>query len=200
MRTATRTRSATRRRSPGPSRSATPSGPARATSAEMPAAFVTGGSGFVGGALIERLRREGWDVRALARSDRAAGRVRELGAEPVMGDLDDVRIADCEVAFHAAAKVEDFGDPAEFERINVQGARNVIAACRDGGVRRLVHVGTEAALMAGQPLVNVDESAEPPPDSPSLYPSSNARAEQGVRAANADGLESVGGRAPVVGG
>ena len=55
----------------------------------MPAAFVTGGSGFVGGALIERLRREGWDVRALARSERAAERVRELGAEPVSGDLDD---------------------------------------------------------------------------------------------------------------
>jgi nucleoside-diphosphate-sugar epimerase len=121
----------------------------------MTSAFVTGGSGFVGGALIERLRGEGWEVRALARSERAAERVRELGAEPVMGDLDDLHIEDCEVAFHAAAKVEDFGDPADFERINVQGTRNVVAACRAGGVRRLVHVGTEAALMAGQPLVNV---------------------------------------------
>ena len=122
----------------------------------MPTAFVTGGSGFVGGALIERLRREGWDVRALARSERAAERVRELGAEPVMGDLDDLHIEDCEIAFHAAAKVGDFGDPADFDRVNVQGTRNVVAACMAGGVRRLVHVGTEAALMAGQPLVNVD--------------------------------------------
>src|SRR6476619_1025143 len=168
-----------------------PSGPARATSAEMPTAFVTGGSGFVGGALIERLRREGWDVRALARSERAAERVRELGAEPVMGDLDDLRIEDCEFAFHAAAKVEDFGDPADFERVNVQGTRHVINACRDAGVRRLVHVGTEAALMAGQPLVNVDERAELRPDSPSLYPAAKARAEQVVRAANGDGLETV---------
>jgi nucleoside-diphosphate-sugar epimerase len=157
----------------------------------MPTAFVTGGSGFVGGALIERLRREGWDVRALARSDRAAERVRELGAEPVVGDLDDLHIEDCEIAFHAAAKVEDFGDPADFERVNVQGTRNVIDACRQAGVRRLVHVGTEAALMAGQPLVNVDESAPLRPDSPSLYPSSKARAEQLVRAANGDGLETV---------
>src|SRR4051794_22164597 len=117
----------------------------------MPSAFVTGGSGLVGGALIERLRSEGWEVRALARSERAAERVRELGAEPVMGDLDDVHIEGCEIAFHAAAKVEDFGDPAEFERINVQGTRNVVDACRDAGVRRLVHVGTEAALMAGRP-------------------------------------------------
>lgn len=108
-----------------------------------------------------------------------------------MGDLDDLRIEGCEIAFHAAAKVEDFGDPADFERINVQGTRNVVAACRDGGVRRLVHVGTEAALMAGRPLVNVDESAELRPDSPSLYPSTKARAEQVVRAANGDDLETV---------
>jgi nucleoside-diphosphate-sugar epimerase len=150
----------------------------------MPTAFVTGGSGFVGGALIERLRREGWDVRALARSDRAADRVRGLGAEPVMGDLDDLQIADCEFAFHAAAKVEDFGDPADFERVNVQGTRNVVAACKAGGVRRLVHVGTEAALMAGQPLVNVDERAELRPDSPVLYSSTKAKAEVIVRGAD----------------
>jgi nucleoside-diphosphate-sugar epimerase len=157
----------------------------------MTTAFVTGGSGFVGGALIERLRREGRDVRALARSERAADRVRALGAEPVMGDLDDLHIEDCEVCFHAAAKAEDFGDPADFERVNVQGTRNVVDACRAGGVRRLVHVGTEAALMVGQPLVNVDEAAELRPDSPVLYSASKAKAEQIVRGANGSGLETV---------
>jgi nucleoside-diphosphate-sugar epimerase len=160
----------------------------------MPAAFVTGGSGFVGGALIERLRREGWDVRALARSERAAARVRELGAEPVMGDLDGrdalrAGAEGCELAFHAAAKVEDWGDPADFERLNVRGTQNVIDACRDAGVRRLVHVGTEAALMVGQPLVNVDEEAPLRPDSAALYSSSKAKAERLVR--DADGLETV---------
>jgi nucleoside-diphosphate-sugar epimerase len=162
----------------------------------MPGAFVTGGSGFIGGALIERLRREGWDVRALARSERAAERVRELGAEPVSGDLDDrdsqrAGAEGCDLAFHAAAKVEDWGDPADFERLNVRGTQNVIAACRDASVPRLVHVGTEAALMAGQPLVNVDEGAPLRPDSPALYSSSKARAEQLVRAANGEGLETV---------
>jgi len=162
----------------------------------VPTAFVTGGSGFVGGALIERLRREGWDVRGLARSERAAERVGGLGAEPVMGDLEDVEslragAEGCEVAFHAAAKVEDWGDPADFERLNVHGTQNVIDACRDAGVRRLVHVGTEAALMAGQPLVNVDEDTPLRPDSPALYSSSKAKAERLVRAANADALETV---------
>jgi len=160
----------------------------------VPRAFVTGGSGFVGGALIERLRREGWDVRALARSERAAERVRELGAEPVGGDLDDraalkAGAEGCELAFHAAAKVEDWGDPADFERLNVCGTQNVIDACREAGVRRLVHVGTEAALMAGQPLVNVDESTPLRPDSAAMYSSSKAKAEQLVR--DAGGLETV---------
>src|SRR5918996_4088851 len=162
----------------------------------MPAAFVTGGSGFIGGALIERLLREGWEVRALARSVGAAAKVRERGAEPVAGELGDMRALEaetvgCDICFHAAAKVEDWGDPAEFERLNVGGTANVIAACRAAGVRRLVHVGTEAALTAGQALVGVDERAPLRPDSPFLYSSSKAKAEQLVRAANGDGLETV---------
>ena len=162
----------------------------------MPTALVTGGSGFIGGALIERLRAEGWDVRALARSDGAAEKVRSRGAVPVSGDLDDETMlrdaaGGAEVAFHAAAKVEDWGDPHEFERINVGGTAKVVQACREAGVRRLVHVGTEAALMAGKPLVRVNEDAPLRPDSPALYPSSKAKAERVVRDANGSGLETV---------
>ena len=162
----------------------------------MPTAFVTGGSGFIGGALIERLRKEGWDVRALVRSDSAADRVRQRGAEPVSGDLDDhdslrAGAEGGDATFHAAAALGDWGDPAEFERINVGGTANVIAACRAAGVRRLVHVGTEAALMAGEPLVNVNEDAPLRPDSPALYSATKAKAELRVRAANRDGLETV---------
>jgi nucleoside-diphosphate-sugar epimerase len=162
----------------------------------VPSAFVTGGSGFIGGALIERLRSEGWDVRGLARSDAAARKVEARGAQAVSGDLGETGAltdgaSGCEVCVHAAAKVEDWGDPAEFERMNVHGTRNVIVACREAGVRRLVHVGTEAALMAGDPLVKVDEDAPLRPDSPALYSSSKAKAEQLVRAANDSDLETV---------
>src|SRR3954453_16959282 len=52
-------------------------------------AFVTGGSGFIGGGLVRRLLQEGRGVRALARSEGSANRLRELGADPVRGDLDD---------------------------------------------------------------------------------------------------------------
>jgi nucleoside-diphosphate-sugar epimerase len=162
----------------------------------MPTAFVTGGSGFVGGALIRRLVSDGWTVRALARSDSSAQAVEQAGAEAIRGDLDDVNAmragADgADVFHHAAAKVEDFGDPADFERVTVQGTRGALEAARDAKVPRFVHVGTEAALMAGQPLVNVDENAPLRPDSPAPYPWSKARAEQAVRDANRNGLETV---------
>jgi nucleoside-diphosphate-sugar epimerase len=135
-------------------------------------------------------------VRALARSEAAAEAVRRRGAEPVRGDLEDVAAmragADgCDVCFHAAAKVDDWGEREEFERLNVRGTENVIAACREASVRRLVHVGTEAALTTGQALVRVDERAPLRPDSPMLYPATKAQAEQRVRAANGDGLETV---------
>jgi nucleoside-diphosphate-sugar epimerase len=158
--------------------------------------FVTGGSGFVGGALVEALRARGDEVRALARSDAAARRLRELGAEPVMGDLGDVDAIragaeGCELAFHAAARTGDWGRLEDFERDNVIGTRNALRGCAQAGVRRFVHVGTEAALMAGQPLVQVDETAPLRPDSPALYPKTKARAEQEVLGFDDTALERV---------
>jgi nucleoside-diphosphate-sugar epimerase len=158
--------------------------------------FVTGASGFIGGRLIERLRADGHTVRGLARSKTAAERVRDRGAEPVMGDLSDTAAmragADgCELAFHAAAMLGDWGKREDFERGNVQGTQNALRACTDAGVRRFVHVGTEAALLAGQPLVGADETTPLRPDSPALYSSTKARAERLVLDANRDGFETV---------
>jgi nucleoside-diphosphate-sugar epimerase len=160
------------------------------------AAFVTGGSGFIGGKLVERLVAEGHPVRALARSDSAAERVAALGAEPVRGDLGDraslaAGAAGTEVAFHLAAHLGEWGSWADFEQGNVEGTRNVLAACADVGVRRFVHCGTEAALMAGKPLVHIDETAPLRPDSRAPYPATKARAEQLVREASREGFETV---------
>jgi nucleoside-diphosphate-sugar epimerase len=117
----------------------------------MPTAFVTGGSGFIGGALVRRLVADGVGVRALARSDASADAVRAAGAELVPGDL---------------------GDPR-------------------AGVRRFVHVGTEAALLAGEPLVLADERAPLRFDSPVAYCATKARAEEAVVAARRTGFRTV---------
>jgi len=163
----------------------------------MGAVFVTGGSGFIGGRLIERLLADGHDGSALARSPAAADRVRALGARPVEGELASVQAMragaeGCELAFHAAAMLGDWGSRAEFEAGNVRGTENVLRACAEAGVRRLVHVGTEAALMAGRPLVQIDETTAPlRPDSPALYSATKARAEQAVLGADGKDLETV---------
>ena len=154
----------------------------------MPTAFVTGGSGFVGGALIRRLAGDGWTVRALARSDRSARAVKANGAEPVKGDLDDVQamrdgIAGSDVVFHCAAHLGEWGDPSDFERVNVAGTANAIRAANDVGTERFVHVGTEAALLDGRPLVDVDETAPLRTGSKALYSRTKALAEQEARQA-----------------
>src|SRR4051812_45974643 len=156
-------------------------------------AFVTGGSGFVGGRLIERLVRDGWSVRALARAAQSAARVEELGAQGVRGGLDSgsaLRAGShgCQSAFHAAAHLGAAGDLAAFERVNVQGTKNVLAACRDAEVKRFVHVGTEAALLAGEPLLEADERTPLRPDSPAPYSATKARAEMAVLAASEAGV------------
>ena len=165
--------------------------------AEAPSStFVTGGSGFIGGRLIGRLVAGGSRVRALARSEAAAEKVRAAGAEPVRGDLGDrtamqAGAEGCATAFHAAAFLGDWGRWEDFERGNVEGTRNALAACRAAGVRRFVHVGTEAALLDGQPLVEADETAPLRPDSRAHYSRSKALAEQAVRDASEVAFETV---------
>jgi nucleoside-diphosphate-sugar epimerase len=156
-------------------------------------AFVTGGSGFVGRNLIRALRARGDEVRALARSAAAQAAVRAAGAEPVAGDLDDVAalrrgIAGCAAVYHAAAKVDDFGEEAEFRRINVWGTENVLRAAEEVGAPRFVHVSTEAVLVGGPPIVDADETWPLPPHPIGLYPLTKGLAEGRVQAAAARGL------------
>lgn len=158
--------------------------------------FVTGGSGFLGRALIAALRERGSLVRALARSEKAADAVRGAGAEPVPGDLDDERalregMEGCAAVYHAAAKVELWGRREDFLRITVGGTERVIEAARAAAVPRLVHVSTEAVLAGGAPLAGVDERTPLPARPVGLYPLSKGMAEQRALAANAPDLTSV---------
>jgi len=122
--------------------------------------------------------------------------VRERGAEPVRGDLlsgaamtDGARGAD--VCFHAAAHLGDFGPLSEFRRVNVKGTQTVLESCRLAGVKRFVHVGTEAALLHGQPLVAADERTPLAFRSRAPYAATKAEAEAEVIAAGDGDMETV---------
>lgn len=159
-------------------------------------AFVTGGSGYVGRNLIRTLRARGDAVRALVRSPGSARVVSELGAEPVMGDLDDVAamqkgMAGCDAVFHAAAEVSEWGPREAYWEGNVEGTRNALAATRAAGVKTFVHVGTEAALCDGTPLLDVDETRPLPVHPLPRYPQTKNEAEKLVRTANAPEFRTV---------
>lgn len=118
----------------------------------MPDAFVTGGSGFIGGALLERLVGEGRDVVGSARSDASAAAVSGMGARPVHLDLLDVpdlarAMRGSEVVFHVAGVNEMCpSDPETMERVNVDGAAAVVRAAAEAGVRRVVLTSSAAAI------------------------------------------------------
>jgi nucleoside-diphosphate-sugar epimerase len=96
-----------------------------------------------------------------------------------------------DACFHVAAKVEAFGPWRDFVRVNVDGTRNVLRACRAAGVTRAVHVSTEAVLMHGQPLVHADERYPLALRSPAPYSRSKAMAEQVVLEEGRGGLEAT---------
>lgn len=114
--------------------------------------LVTGGTGFLGGAIIERLVAQGRTVKALTRSEDGAGKLRALGAEAVRGDvLDYGALRDamhhCRVVYHAAG-VNAFclRDPSPLFEVNVRGSSNAVQAAADAGVRRLVYTSSAATL------------------------------------------------------
>lgn len=155
--------------------------------------FITGGSGFVGGHVIERLAKD-HTVLAMARSDASAAKVASYGATPVRCDLDTLTaddLAGCDAVVHCAAYVEPWGTRAMFWRGNVEGTARVLSVARAAGVRRFVHIGTEAALFDGHDLVNVDESHPYPARQRYLYSETKAEAERRVLAASTEGFEAL---------
>lgn len=156
--------------------------------------FVTGGSGFIGGHLLEALAAAGHETLALARSPRSEDVVRGFGARPVAGELgaiDAAMLRGVDAVVHAAAFVEEWGRREEFERANVGGTTNALEAARAAGVGRFVHVGTEAAIFEGRDLEGVDETAPYPTRQRYLYSETKAEAERRVLAANDRGFATL---------
>jgi nucleoside-diphosphate-sugar epimerase len=111
---------------------------------------VTGATGLLGSHVAENLTARGERVRALVRPRSDVTFLRALGAELVSGDLQDpaslrAAVAGADVVYHCAARVGDWGAWADFRREVVGAARNILEACRAGGVGRVLHVSSVAA-------------------------------------------------------
>ncbi len=150
-------------------------------------ALVTGGGGFLGLYVVERLVARGNRVRVLCRSDYP--RLRELDVEVEKGDLRDPAAVDracrgVEVVFHTAALPGIWGPWRLFHETNTLGTRHVIDACLRHGVRKLVHTSSPSVVFDGRDHDGADESLPYPTTWLSHYPHSKALAEQAVLAAN----------------
>lgn len=157
-------------------------------------ALVTGGGGFLGGAIVRALRQRGWAVRSFTRT--AYPWLEEFGVEQVLGDLADPEavnraVAGVDVVFHTAAKAGVWGRAADFYATNVTGTENVLAACKAAGVRRLVYTSTPSVVHGGGDLEGADESVPYPTHFDAPYPETKAIAERAVLAANGPELATV---------
>lgn len=157
-------------------------------------ALVTGGGGFLGGVIVRQLLARGDEVRSLARGAYPA--LESMGVEVLRGDLSDPQsvaraVAGCDVVFHVAAKAGVWGSRASFEQANIEGTRNVIAACRAHGVSKLVYTSTPSVVSAGGDVEGVDETAPYPEHFQAEYPRTKAIAEKLVLEANGPELSTV---------
>jgi dihydroflavonol-4-reductase len=157
-------------------------------------AFVTGGSGFIGGNLIDVLLRTGWGVGALIyRTPLSAGAEGTLAT--VRGDLADRDVLrrgleGADVLFHCAAALGGTGVPErEFFRVNAAGVENALRAAREAGVRRVVHFSSAGVLGRVPEGEVADETRAPNPQN--AYARSKLEGERIALAAAASGQDVV---------
>ncbi len=157
-------------------------------------ALVTGGGGFLGGAIATKLRARGDEVRSFSRGTYAG--LQSLGVEHVQGDLADSEavseaVRDVDVVFHVGAKAGVWGPYADYFATNVTGTENVITACRREGVRTLVYTSTPSVVFGARDLEGVDESVPYASRYDTAYPETKAIAERKVLESNAPELATV---------
>lgn len=151
--------------------------------------FITGASGFVGGAFVKAYAKA-HDITAMSRSEKSDAAIRALGATPIRAALGEVKteqLKGFDAVVHCAAHVEEWGPWEDYWRINVDGTKELLVAAKGADVKRFVHIGTEAALFHGQHMRNVDEHYPLSLNSPYPYARTKAHAEKAVREANDEG-------------
>ncbi|MGL4943465.1 MAG: NAD-dependent epimerase/dehydratase family protein [Thermoguttaceae bacterium] len=145
--------------------------------------LVTGGSGFLGGAIVRALVERGDSVRVLVRRD--VPELSALGAQVVYGDITDrdavgAACANCDVVYHTAAIAGITCRWKPFYETNTLGTYNVIDGCLRHGVQKLVYTSSPSVTFDGSPQRNVNETVPYPTRWLAHYPHSKALAERAV--------------------
>jgi len=160
--------------------------------------LVTGATGFLGGALVQRLREDGQPLRLLMRR-RYAAFEDHCGPHLIYGNLGDPAAVDraldgIETVYHVGAAMG--GGRADYECANIWGTRNVIESCLRHGVRRLIYVSSLTVLdhaghKRGVPIHEASPS-EPRPELRGFYTQTKLKAEQMIlQAVKEHGLPAV---------
>jgi dihydroflavonol-4-reductase len=156
---------------------------------------VTGASGHIGATLTRALRAQGRSVRALVLDD--APSLDGVDVERVRCDVRDraqvdAALAGADVVFHLAGIEALDGEFSRYAAVNVEGTRNVVDACVQQGVRRLVHFSSVHAMELDPPTRPVDETRPlVRADHPLAYPRSKGLGERDVWRAVDRGLDAV---------
>ncbi|MGY6555742.1 MAG: NAD-dependent epimerase/dehydratase family protein [Wenzhouxiangella sp.] len=155
--------------------------------------LVTGGGGFLGQAVIRQLLARGDQIVTLNRS--SYPKLVEIGVDCRQGDIADrdavlAAAKGCEAIVHVAAKAGPGLHAPDFERPNVIGTENVLAACARHGIGILVYTSSPSVVHSGGDIENGDESLPYAQHFQAPYPETKARAEQMVLAANGRDLNS----------
>jgi dihydroflavonol-4-reductase len=156
---------------------------------------VTGAAGHVGGNLVRELLARGQAVRAVVRDDRRALEGLDLDfVEANVEDLESLRAAfdGADLVHHLAARISIVGDPdGAVRRTNVDGVAHVIQACRDAGVRRLVHYSSIHAFDPDPADRPIDEDRPLVTHAAPAYDRSKAAGQRLALEAAADGMDVV---------
>ncbi len=163
--------------------------------------LITGGAGFIGRFLIRELGSEDpalsvSRIRVLDLQPRPEA-LREGSLEWIQGSILDAELLEqacqgVDLVYHLAAVV-DWGSmaPDEIMRINVEGTRRVIAACRKAGVQGLIYASSIDAVYDGDSHLDIDETFPYPDRYASTYCESKALAEQVILEANDENLRTA---------
>lgn len=157
-------------------------------------ALVTGGGGFLGGALVRMLLTRGQTVRSFSRQ--VYPHLTALGVNQCQGDLTEQNALakaceGCDIVYHVAAKAGVWGRYRDYYSTNVQGTACVLNACRREGVRRLVFTSSPSVIYNGRDIEGGNESLPYPKTFEAAYPETKAIAEQMVLQANGSELATV---------